>query len=167
MSAGPAFLPQRLIANIQVEVPGPELVKRSHDQQILLLVQVTNGLGVSFRNYGLLELDKMKAGVEAQRCAVLLAGRSPSQASMTSPWPCGTRHQANTVSCAACFTWMPIKNDPLPSMWRGLDAFEFWSTSRDGPEFIFHSDIDGHLHLPVLSKRPILHAGAAGCDSLG
>ena len=35
------------------------------------------------------------------------------------------------------------KNDPLPEMWRGLDAFEFWSTKRDGPEYMFHSDIEG------------------------
>ena len=47
------------------------------------------------------------------------------------------------------------KNDPLPEMWSGLDAIEFWSTKRDGPEFIFHSDIDGRLHLPLATRRPV------------
>ena len=48
---------QRLIANIQVQVPGPELLKRSRDGQITLLVEVRNGEGVSFRNYGTLDLE--------------------------------------------------------------------------------------------------------------
>jgi hypothetical protein len=47
------------------------------------------------------------------------------------------------------------KGDPLPGMWRGLDAFEFWSTKRDGPEYMFHSDIEGRLHLPLATKRPV------------
>jgi hypothetical protein len=47
------------------------------------------------------------------------------------------------------------KNDPLPLMWQGLEAFEFWSTKRDGPEFIFHSDIDGRLNLPLATRRPV------------
>src|SRR5579859_617471 len=60
MSADRLSFHQRLIANIQVQVPGQELLKRSHDERIVLLVQVTNGEGVSFRDYGLLEMDKLK-----------------------------------------------------------------------------------------------------------
>src|SRR5438270_13029815 len=40
MSADRLSFHQRLIANIQVEVPGPELLKRSGDGQIRVLVQV-------------------------------------------------------------------------------------------------------------------------------
>ncbi len=155
MSADRLSFHQRLIANIQVEVPGPELVKRSHDQQILLLVQVTNGLGVSFRNYGLLELDKMKP--ELKRSDVQFSWQAfavPGQYDVSvALWD---KTSGEHSFLRRLFHVDAYKNDPLPSMWRGLDAFEFWSTSRDGPEFIFHSDIDGHLHLPVLSKRPIL-----------
>ena len=59
---------QRLIANIQVEVPGPELLKRRGDGQILLLVQVRNGLGVSSRDFETLELSDLKP--EAKRSDV-------------------------------------------------------------------------------------------------
>src|SRR5579864_6010391 len=48
---------QRLIATIQVQVPGLELLKRSHDDHITLLVEVRNGQGVSVRNFGVLELN--------------------------------------------------------------------------------------------------------------
>jgi hypothetical protein len=51
---------QRLIATIQVQVPGPELLKRSHDEHITLLVEVRNGQGVSFRNFGVLEINELK-----------------------------------------------------------------------------------------------------------
>src|ERR1041385_6136224 len=64
MSADRLSFHQRLIANIQVQVPGPELLKRSHDERIVLLVQVINGQGASSRDYGLLELDKLKPEVK-------------------------------------------------------------------------------------------------------
>jgi hypothetical protein len=47
------------------------------------------------------------------------------------------------------------KNDPLPEMWRGLDAFEFWSTKRDGPEYMFHTDIEGRPNLTLATRRRI------------
>jgi hypothetical protein len=47
------------------------------------------------------------------------------------------------------------RNDPLPEMWRGLDAFEFWSTKRDGPDYMFHSDIEGRPNLTLATRRPI------------
>ena len=43
-----------------------------------------------------------------------------------------------------------LKKDPLPEMWRGLDAFEFWGTKRDGPEYMFHSDVEGR---PICRSR--------------
>jgi hypothetical protein len=47
------------------------------------------------------------------------------------------------------------RNDPLPEMWRGLDAFEFWSTKRDGPDYMFHADIEGKPNLALATGRPI------------
>jgi hypothetical protein len=47
------------------------------------------------------------------------------------------------------------RNDPLPEMWRGLPAFEFWSTKRDGPDYMFHADIEGKPNLALATRRPI------------
>jgi hypothetical protein len=47
------------------------------------------------------------------------------------------------------------RNDPLPEMWRGLDAFEFWGTKRDGPDYMFHADIEGRPNLALATRRPI------------
>jgi hypothetical protein len=53
-------LHQRLVASIKVQIPGTELLKRSHDERITPLVEVRNSEGTPFRNYGLLELDNLK-----------------------------------------------------------------------------------------------------------
>ena len=154
MSADRLSFHQRLIANIQVQISGPELLKRSHDERIVLLVQVINGQGVSFRDYGLLELDKLKPEVKASDVefawqAFALPGQYEVSVAL---WD---KKSGEHNFLRRLFHVGAYKNDPLPEMWRGLDAFEFWSTKRDGPEFMFHSDIEGHLHLPLATRRPV------------
>ena len=154
MSADRLSFHQRLIANIQVQVPGQELVKRSHDERIVLLVQVTNGEGVSFRDYGLLELDKLKSeakgsDVEFVWQAFALPGQYEVAVAL---WD---KKSGEHNFLRRLFHVGAYRNDPLPEMWRGLDAFEFWGTKRDGPEFMFHTDIEGRLHLPLATRRPI------------
>jgi hypothetical protein len=154
MSADRLSFHQRLIANIQVQISGPELLKRSHDERIVLLVQVINGQGVSFRDYGLLELDKLKpevkgSDVEFAWQAFALPGQYEVSVAL---WD---KKSGEHNFLRRLFHVGAYKNDPLPEMWRGLDAFEFWGTKRDGPEFMFHSDIEGRLHLPLATRRPV------------
>jgi hypothetical protein len=154
MSADRLSFHQRLIANIQVQVPGQELVKRSRDERIVLLVQVINGQGVSFRDYGLLELDKLKpaaksSDVEFAWQAFAVPGQYEVSVAL---WD---KKSGEHNFLRRLFHVEAYKNDPLPEMWRGLDGFEFWGTKRDGPEFMFHSDIEGRLHLPLATRRPV------------
>lgn len=154
MSADRLSFHQRLIANIQVQISGPELLKRSHDERIVLLVQVINGQGVSFRDYGLLELDKLKpevkgSDVEFAWQAFAVPGQYEVSVAL---WD---KKSGEHNFLRRLFHVGAYKNDPLPEMWRGLDAFEFWGTKRDGPEFMFHSDIEGRLHLPLATRRPV------------
>jgi hypothetical protein len=154
MSADRLSFHQRLIANIQVQISGPELLKRSRDERIILLVQVINGQGASFRDYGLLELDKLAP--EAKGSDVEFAWQAfavPGQYEVSvALWD---KKSGEHNFLRRLFHVAAYKNDPLPEMWRGLDAFEFWSTKRDGPEFMFHSDIEGRLHLPLATRRPV------------
>ncbi|HEX4606393.1 MAG TPA: hypothetical protein VH724_20510 [Candidatus Angelobacter sp.] len=145
---------QRLIATIKVQVPGPELLKRSHDERLLLLVEVRNGQGVSSRNYGLLELNNLKpemkrSDVEFSWQAFAVPGQYEVAVAL---WD---KKSGEHNFMHRLFHVDAYKGDPLPGMWRGLDAFEFWSTRRDGPEYMFHSDVEGHLYLPLKTKRPI------------
>jgi hypothetical protein len=154
MTADKLSIHQRLIATIQVQVPGPELLKRSQDDHIVLLVEVRNGEGVSSRNFGVLELNNLKP--EMKRSDIEFSWQAfavPGQYEMSvALWD---KKSGEHNFAQRLFHVDAYKNDPLPGMWKGLDAFEFWSTKRDGPEYIFHSDIEGQLHLPLETKRPL------------
>ena len=145
---------QRLIATIQVQVPGPEMLKRSGDDHITLLVEVRNGQGVSSRNYGLLELSNLKpamkrSDVEFSWQAFAVPGQYELSVAL---WD---KKSGEHNFMRRLFHVDAYKNDPLPEMWRGLDAFEFWGTKRDGPEYMFHTDIDGRPNLTLATRRPI------------
>ena len=145
---------QRLIATIQVQVPGPELLKRSHDDHITLLVEVRNGQGVSSRNFGVLELDNLKP--EMKRSDVEFSWQAfavPGQYELSvALWD---KKSGEHNFLRRLFHVDAYRNDPLPDMWRGLDAFEFWGTKRDGPDYMFHSDVEGKPNLSLATRRPI------------
>jgi hypothetical protein len=145
---------QRLIATIQVQVPGPELLKRSRDEHITLLVEVRNGQGVSFRNFGVLELNELKP--EMKRSDVEFSWQAfavPGQYELSvALWD---KKSGEHNFLRRLFHVDAYRNDPLPEMWRGLPAFEFWSTKRDGPDYMFHADIEGRPNLSLATRRPI------------
>jgi hypothetical protein len=145
---------QRLIATIQVQVPGPELLKRSHDEHITLLVEVRNGQGVSSRNFGLLDLDNLKP--EMKRSDVEFSWQAfavPGQYELSvALWD---KKSGEHNFLRRLFHVDAYRNDPLPEMWRGLDAFEFWGTKRDGPDYMFHADIEGRPNLTLATRRSI------------
>ncbi|HEY2362136.1 MAG TPA: hypothetical protein VGK36_13530 [Candidatus Angelobacter sp.] len=145
---------QRLIATIQVQVPGPEMLKRSHDEHITLLVEVRNGQGVSARNFGLLDLAELKP--EMKRSDVEFSWQAfavPGQYELSvALWD---KKTGEHNFLRRLFHVDAYRNDPLPEMWRGLPVFEFWSTKRDGPDYMFHTDIDGRPNLALVTRRPI------------
>jgi len=145
---------QRLIATIQVRVPGPELLKRSRDEHITLLVEVRNGQGVSSRNFGVLDLADLKP--EMKRSDVEFSWQAfavPGQYELSvALWD---KKSGEHNFLRRLFHVDAYRNDPLPEMWRGLPAFEFWSTKRDGPDYMFHADIEGRPNLALATRRPI------------
>ncbi len=145
---------QRLIATIQVQVPGREMLKRSQDDHITLLVEVRNGQGVSVRNFGLLELNNLKP--EMKRSDVEFSWQAfavPGQYELSvALWD---KKSGEHNFLRRLFHVDAYRNDPLPEMWRGLDAFEFWSTKRDGPDYMFHADVEGKPNLALATRRRV------------
>lgn len=145
---------QRLIATIKVQVPGPQLLKRSHDEHITLLVEVRNGQGMSARNFGLLDLAELepemkRSDVEFSWQAFAVPGQYELSVAL---WD---KKTGEHNFLRRLFHVDAYRNDPLPEMWRGLPAFEFWGTKRDGPDYMFHSDIEGRPNLALATRRPI------------
>ena len=154
MSADRLSFHQRLIATIKVQVPGPELLKRSNDDHITLLVEVRNGQGVSDRNFEMLELSNLKP--EMKRSDVEFSWQAfavPGQYELSvALWD---KKSGEHNFLRQLFHVSAYRNDPLPEMWSGLPAFEFWGTKRDGPDYMFHSDIEGRPNLALATRRPI------------
>jgi hypothetical protein len=145
---------QRLIATIQVQVPGLELLKRRRDEHITLLVEVRNGQGVSSRNFGVLEMNELKP--EMKRSDVEFSWQAfavPGQYELSvALWD---KKSGEHNFLRRLFHVDAYRNDPLPEMWRGLPAFEFWGTKRDGPDYMFHADIEARPNLALVTLRPI------------
>jgi hypothetical protein len=145
---------QRLIANIEVQVSGTELVKRHTDDHITLLVQVTDKAGATNRNFGVLELSNMKP--EMNKSDVVFSWEAfalPGDYIVDVALYDKVTGEHNLFRGKLRVD--PLKNDPLPDAWQGLPSFEFWSTKREGLDFLFHSDVEGRLHLPLKTKRPV------------
>ncbi len=145
---------QRLIASIEVVVPGTELVKRHADGRITLLVKVTDKAGASYRNFCVLELNDMKTDMRKTDMSFSWdAFALPGEYNVDVALYDKAAGEHNLYRGKLHVN--PLKNDPLRDAWDGLPNFAFWSTKRDGPDYLFHSDIDGRLHLPLKTKRPV------------
>src|SRR5437016_21345 len=47
-------------------------------------------------------------------------------------------------------------HDPLPNSWRDLPNVEFWDPTRlPEPDALFRPEIDGKLHLPLVTRHPV------------
>jgi hypothetical protein len=48
-----------------------------------------------------------------------------------------------------------LKNDPLPEAWRDVPPFEYWDPLTDSVDAMFRPDMEGRLHMPVSSPKPL------------
>lgn len=154
MTANQLSFHQRLIALIQVSFPVHEVLKQAADDHLTLLVEARNGQGVSARSFGVLELGDLKPDMKRTDIEFSwVAFAAPGQYEVTvAAWDKKSgKHNLMTK----LFHVDAYKHDPLPEIWNGMEAFEFWSDNREGPDYLFHSDIQGRLNLPVQSKRSI------------
>src|SRR5258708_19227346 len=161
--------PQRTLASIEVQVPGTELVKRHADDHLALLVEGNDQAGASYRNFGVLELNNMKP--EMNKSDIVFSWEAfalPGEYSVDVALYDKVTGEHNFFRGKLHVDPLkndplkndplkndPLKDDPLPDAWQGLPSFEFWSATRDGLDFIFHSDVEGRLHLPLKTKRPV------------
>jgi hypothetical protein len=154
MVAGKLSQHQRLEASIEVRVPGPELLKRRHDERVVLLLQVKDQAGNEYRNVGFLEASDFrpelsKADVTFTWQAFVLPGRYEVAVALFD--------KASEEHNFTRSTWHVdrMKKDPLPDAWRELPSVEFWAPEAHNLDELYRSDIDGRLHLPLAASRPI------------
>ena len=144
---------QRLIVNLDVQVEGAELARRRGEGQFMILVQLSDSKSRTWQNHHAIDLDQIQAGIK------------PDNAVFTEPFfvlPGDYRVSVAVFDSASGehsiikrnLHEAPLKNDPLPDMWRNLPAVEF-----PGPQSSFDRwylpSVAGRLKLAVETRHPM------------
>ena len=144
---------QRLLSNIEILVPGKELLKRSGQGRLIALVQLTDSVGRVYQDDGVLDLDsghpvdKNKDVFFAWGAFVL-----PGEYKVAVALYDRATGEHNLMQRALRIA--PLKNDPLPAAWHGLPSVEFMERAEKF-DSSFHPEIRGRLHLPLEAQRPV------------
>lgn len=145
---------QRLIAHVQVEIKGRELVQRANHGRLVTFLRITNREGRQAHDYGLIDLKQVKPELRKHNWvsmwdAFILPGDYTVEVALYDKSSGEHSFGRSTLHVA------PLKDDPLPDSWAGLPSVEFWGPITDERDTIFHSDIEGALHLPLRTQRPV------------
>ena len=145
---------QRLVSQIAVALPGSELIRRRPDGTLILLVQVTDTAGNAYRNFGILELDSLKpelakGDVEFSWGAYALPGDYKVAVALYDKKSGEHDFEQNM------FHVDRLRNDPLPEAWKDEPPFEYWDPLTDSIDSMFRPDMEGRLHMPVSSAKPL------------
>jgi hypothetical protein len=145
---------QRLLAHVEVELAGKDLVNRPQGDRLVALVQVSDAAGHPFRDYSFVllkelppQLKKLKVTLNSDFFVL------PGEYKVTIVLVDGLTGEHNLME--APLNVGPLKDDPLRGSWSGLPAVEFLAAGMEGPDSLFRPDIAGKLNLPLATKRPV------------
>jgi hypothetical protein len=145
---------QRLISKIAVELPGSELVRRRQDGQLILLVQVTDASGRTYRNFGILGLESLKPEL-VKSDVVFSWGAYALPGDYKAAVALYDKKSGEHDFAENSFRVERLKNDPLPEAWQDEPSWEYWDPLADSIDTMFRPDIEGRLHMPVNSAKPM------------
>jgi hypothetical protein len=143
---------QRLGVTLDAQVDGAELARRRGEGKMLVLVQITDRKNRTWQNHVETDLEHVEEGIRHNniifsqsffvlpgdyRAAVAIFDTASGEHNVIQR----TLHVA------------PLKNDPLPDLWRDLPAVEFF-TPEPTPDRWFLPSVEGRLRLPVQSRNP-------------
>jgi hypothetical protein len=145
---------QRLSAHVEIEIKGRELVQRSNDGRLVTLLRITDAMGHRYHDYGLIDLKQVKPEMRKHTWlsmwdAFVLPGDYKVELALYDKASGEHNYQQSTLHVPG------LKDDLLPEAWSGLPSVELWGPLTDERDAIFHSDIEGTLHLPLQTGRPV------------
>ena len=146
---------QRLVAQIDVDVPIRELLRRPREGRISLLVEVADSLGHKYGNFGVLNLSEIQE--EGKKDDMRSSWRAfvlPGEYHVT----LALYHSATGEHNLAQRTLVAprLAHDPLPQAWRNLPAVEFLAPIPGSDlDFFFRPDLSSRLYLPLATQQPV------------
>jgi hypothetical protein len=144
---------QRLGVILNAQVDGAELARRRGGGKLLVLAQITDQQNRTWQNHVETDLEHVEEGIKSNnvvaaqsffvlpgvyRVAVAIFDTASGEHNVIQR----TLHVA------------PLKNDPLPNLWRDLPPVEFL-TPEAVPDRWFLPSVEGRLHLPVETLHPV------------
>jgi hypothetical protein len=147
-------LHQRIAVQMEVELDGKDLVKRCCDGQAVALVEISDGQGRIYRNYGGKDLKDVTPGTSEYTVSIswqifLLPGEYT--ATMAFYYSGRNAHSLTTHRVHVG----SLKHEPLPGSWRDLPAVEFCDPQPEGLDAFLLPNIEGRLLLPAKASRQI------------
>jgi hypothetical protein len=144
---------QRLMAQVQIEVPGSELNKRRGKGKLIFFFQFTDAQGRDYQDHATFDLTKVQ---DTFRSAAAVTTDSafvtPGDYLVSFAVYC-TETGEHTARKEKMHV-PPITSDPFPGMWRDMPAVDFVDAS-DPPDAWFLPKALGHVDLPVDPSHPV------------
>jgi hypothetical protein len=144
---------QRLVATINVKIDGADIVRRLGEGDLTVKMDIHDQQGHVYRTGGKIDLrgarkDTRKANLFYSEDVFVMPGNYQALVRIVDAV------SGQEGSAEKDFKVDPLGGDPLPEMWRDLPAVEF-APAGDGPEQWFLPSVEGRLHLPLETKRPV------------
>ena len=143
---------QRMVTHLEMDIPGAELVKRAADSQLLMLVEVKDAAGHSYRDSGFIDLRPITPDLHKKTWvstweAFALPGDYKVSFLLFDP-------KSGEHSFAQKKLHVPeVKHDSFADIWQGIPDWEFWAPLKDLRDNIYRPDIESKLHLAPATRR--------------
>jgi hypothetical protein len=143
---------QRLGVILDARVDGAEFARRRGEGKLLVLAQLTDAKNRTWQNHVETGLEHVEEGIKSSNVIFsqsffVLPGRYRVAVAIFDSASGEHSVIQRTLHVA------PLRNDPLPDLWRDLPAVEFF-TPEPVPDRWFLPSVKGRLRLPVETRHP-------------
>ncbi|HYL93851.1 MAG TPA: hypothetical protein VEW69_11925, partial [Alphaproteobacteria bacterium] len=143
---------QRLVTNIEIEVPGKELEKHRKGE-LIVLVQLTDKTGHRFRSGTVLDLKGDSADAKRTDTVFLWSAFTvPGEYKATLILHSTATGEHNLKEHELHVH--PLKHDALPGVWDGLPSVEFLEEDSELDRF-YRPEVQDKERLELITRRPV------------
>lgn len=145
---------QRMVTHLEMDIPGAELVKRVADSELLMLVEVKDAAGHSYRDSGFIDLRPITPDLHKKTWvstweAFALPGDYKVNFLLYDPKSGEHSFAQKNLHVSE------VKHDSFADIWQGIPDWEFWAPLKDLRDNIYRPDIESKLHLAPATRRRI------------
>jgi len=153
ISGGELASSQRLLARVEIQVDGNELLKRRGPGELVFFVQIQDSDHRRFQSHGAIQLkDVTEAATKSN--FVYTQGALVAPGDYRFELAVFDTQSGEHATTERTLHVAPLKSDPLPDSWLGLPVVEFLEGGAP-PDMWFQPNLTGRLHLPLKARRPV------------